>query len=344
MCMIVVNENTNYEEIEKLHHREKVLFHCTKCGKEQIENAQGVWIKLKHKRLFCKGCNVLYKRDKTNKYIPENTFINSIDELEFITHNSKNNRVKFICEVCGEEKDEMCITLKNHDRLICGKCYHEYRCMKRFGVKSYLSIAQKIGSELNHTEGGIFKSRMGIVRHLWYDQFDKRIESLDRFGWQFIDVDWQVGTMLIRRKCCGEYKKFLMGTEDPLRMRCKCNKKYGEPKSYQEETLFLKCKELFPQYTITSGKRGWNKFRENNTKGNFEIDIFFEELNFGIEFNGIFWHNKANQKRELDKVELAKKNGIKVINIWEDDWKSSPNQCIEYIKNVVGDINGGKNS
>lgn len=55
-----------------------------------------------------------------------------------------------------------------------------------------------------------------------------------------------------------------------------------------------------------------------------EIDIFFPQFNLGIEFNGLFWHSEFNisNNYHLEKTELAEKNGIKLIHIWEDDWEN----------------------
>lgn len=55
-----------------------------------------------------------------------------------------------------------------------------------------------------------------------------------------------------------------------------------------------------------------------------EIDIYIPSLKIGIEYNGNFWHcegmNHKTQTSHLEKTELAKKNGIGLIQIFEDEY------------------------
>lgn len=55
-----------------------------------------------------------------------------------------------------------------------------------------------------------------------------------------------------------------------------------------------------------------------------EIDIYIPSLKIGIEYNGNFWHtegmNGKTPNSHLEKTELAKKNGIKLIQIFEDEY------------------------
>ena len=59
-----------------------------------------------------------------------------------------------------------------------------------------------------------------------------------------------------------------------------------------------------------------------NFRNNFEIDIYLPEMKLGFEFNGVFWHSSKFRVKDyhLEKLEYFKKLGIRIINIWEDDW------------------------
>lgn len=67
-----------------------------------------------------------------------------------------------------------------------------------------------------------------------------------------------------------------------------------------------------------------DSFIENpdNTRS-YDIDIFVEELNFGIEFNGGYYHSypKKPMYYHFNKSKLCKEKGIRLIHIWEDQWK-----------------------
>jgi hypothetical protein len=66
-----------------------------------------------------------------------------------------------------------------------------------------------------------------------------------------------------------------------------------------------------------------------------EIDIWFPEHNFGIEFHGLFWHHK-DEKGLVDKYKLAEKAGIRLVQIFEDDWKHRPEIVKDLIRAKLG--------
>lgn len=55
-----------------------------------------------------------------------------------------------------------------------------------------------------------------------------------------------------------------------------------------------------------------------------EIDIFVPQANVGIEVNGCYWHSDQILKRNSqgrDKLLRAKSKGIRLIHIWDFDWR-----------------------
>lgn len=55
-----------------------------------------------------------------------------------------------------------------------------------------------------------------------------------------------------------------------------------------------------------------------------ELDIFVPSLALAIEVHGIFWHSEAGGKSRTahrDKYERARDAGIRLIQVWEDDWR-----------------------
>jgi hypothetical protein len=54
-----------------------------------------------------------------------------------------------------------------------------------------------------------------------------------------------------------------------------------------------------------------------------EIDILIPTLNFGIEFDGIYWHSELsgkNRNYHLNKTKLSEDIGIQLIHIFENEW------------------------
>lgn len=78
-----------------------------------------------------------------------------------------------------------------------------------------------------------------------------------------------------------------------------------------------------------------NKYAIGKGSNRFEIDIYIEEKKLGIEYNGIYFHaaNGRNRRPNLyhfNKTQQAKKLGIDLIQIWEDQWK--------YKSDIIKDI------
>lgn len=72
-----------------------------------------------------------------------------------------------------------------------------------------------------------------------------------------------------------------------------------------------------------------------------EIDIYIPSHNSGIEFNGLYWHSEANGKDEnyhLNKLNECNKNGVELIQIFEDEWVNKRKICEALLKNTF-DLN-----
>lgn len=70
-----------------------------------------------------------------------------------------------------------------------------------------------------------------------------------------------------------------------------------------------------------------------------EIDIFIDDKNIGIEFNGVQWHGEKYGRLESyhkDKLDLCNKNGIDLIQIYSDEWLSNPKIIKSIIKSKLG--------
>ena len=70
-------------------------------------------------------------------------------------------------------------------------------------------------------------------------------------------------------------------------------------------------------------------------RDNLEIDIYLPELNIGFEYNGLYWHSETYKSKSyhIDKLKFFKEKGIRIINIWEDDWIHKSEIIKSQIKN-----------
>ena len=132
----------------------------------------------------------------------------------------------------------------------------------------------------------------------------------------------------------------------------------GESK--EERDLKEWVREMFP--SVTKYKIPKDEVKTGRRK---EIDIFIPELNLGIEYCGLYWHNetalyRANYQHQdkkrngvIDKEELkkrmvimrnihknkmdeARKNNIRLITIFSDEWLNCSYQVKNFLRSIMG--------
>ena len=71
----------------------------------------------------------------------------------------------------------------------------------------------------------------------------------------------------------------------------------------------------------------------------FEIDIYLPYYKVGIEYNGVIWHSEKFGKDRyyhIKKTEECDKKGIKLIQIFEDEYNEHKDIVIEKIRHILG--------
>jgi very-short-patch-repair endonuclease len=66
-----------------------------------------------------------------------------------------------------------------------------------------------------------------------------------------------------------------------------------------------------------------------------EIDIYLPELKLGFEFNGRYWH-PGDGTREKNKSAECKDAGIKLVHVWEVEWKKDRTATIKLLDKLLG--------
>ena len=71
----------------------------------------------------------------------------------------------------------------------------------------------------------------------------------------------------------------------------------------------------------------------------FEIDIFIPEKNIAIEYCGSIWHSekfKKDKNYHRKKYELCQNKNLRLITVFEEEWKDKNEICKSRIKNILG--------
>ncbi len=128
-------------------------------------------------------------------------------------------------------------------------------------------------------------------------------------------------------------KKFMGSLENGRIPRCfNC---YPKLKGYSkmEKEIFNFVKNLLPNEIIIENDK-------KILKKQAEIDICIPNKNIAIEFNGLFWHSeiggKKDKKFHLNKTEKCETLGIKLIQIFEDEWVNNEELVKQRLKNLLG--------
>lgn len=69
-----------------------------------------------------------------------------------------------------------------------------------------------------------------------------------------------------------------------------------------------------------------------------ELDIYIKEQNLAIEFNGLYYHSEKFRalRYHADKFKAAQVEGIKLLQVWEDDWYLKRSIVEEHIRQALG--------
>ena len=69
-----------------------------------------------------------------------------------------------------------------------------------------------------------------------------------------------------------------------------------------------------------------------------ELDIYLPELNIAFEYCGLYWHSELYgmpRAYHLNKLNACTYKGIRLIQIFENEWLSKKSIVLSRIKNVI---------
>lgn len=112
-------------------------------------------------------------------------------------------------------------------------------------------------------------------------------------------------------------------------------------------TLFSSKGELEIREYIESLGFSTNKYIIGKDHNRFELDIYVKEKNLAVEYNGCYYHasngiNHRGKNYHFNKNVIAYKEGIELIQVWEDQWKNQKEIIKDIIAARLGIIRGEK--
>lgn len=123
------------------------------------------------------------------------------------------------------------------------------------------------------------------------------------------------------------------------------NKDINKIEKYASEphdVFSVSCLEKKVRAFVMSIYKGEVLFNKRNIisddKGVMELDIYIPTKKVAIEVNGIYWHstNVVDNDFHLRKTKAAEKLGLRLIHIFEDEWKYKQEICKSVIASALG--------
>lgn len=69
-----------------------------------------------------------------------------------------------------------------------------------------------------------------------------------------------------------------------------------------------------------------------------ELDLYIPEKNVAVEVDGVYWHCEVHKPKNyhLDKTIRCENKGIRLIHIYESDWRDKKNICKSILSSAIG--------
>lgn len=227
-------------------------------------------------------------------------------------------------------------------------------CLKRYGDENYNNIEKaketfkrnhpnhiKIKSkELGKPKISLKKYNLTSVSQLKLTEYQRNILFNKENFKEYIDnryEDWQCASKIFKELGIGHTTFFRYLDKYNLRKEYKFRSNISYPEIELREFLYNK----FPDLEV---KPNYRKY----IKKYGEIDIYLPEINIGIEFNGLRWHNKDKYINDIknntyfSRERLKEKNfkenlNIEIIQIWGDDFynKSQKEKIMKGLEHLI---------
>lgn len=70
-----------------------------------------------------------------------------------------------------------------------------------------------------------------------------------------------------------------------------------------------------------------------------ELDIYIPEKSFAVEYDGLYWHSEGGEcysDYHLNKTKMCIEKGIRLLNIYENEWRDKQDICKSMIASALG--------
>jgi len=254
-----------------------------------------------------------------------------------------------ICRTC--KKKTKFISLSSGYQKFCNsKCSNNNK-----NVKEAISNKRKKWWTDKTNKKNVSLKISKTVKGLWEDEnsifnsesYRKNLSNGRKNKWEKTFNEWnELGVMnerLTNLKLIGEFE----GSGKIHEFECKkCKHIFKTIWNYaQQGKACPKCNinnQSKPEKEILEFIENFGIITKSNSKKIIppkELDIYIPDMNIAFEYNGLYWHCESRLKDKnyhLNKVEKCEEKGIKLIQIFEDEWLFKKDIVLSRIKHIIG--------
>ena len=121
-----------------------------------------------------------------------------------------------------------------------------------------------------------------------------------------------------------------IGNRTGSRSGCPYCASNGTSKAEQELISFIK--------SVVPGENVIVRDRQLLLSIHRELDVYIPSLQVAVEFNGLYWHSEQagrDKDYHYNKWAACKDKGVRLITIWEDDWRDKPDVVRSFLLSAL---------
>ena len=234
-------------------------------------------------------------------------------------------------------------------------------CLKKYGVSNYSSTdecqAKKIATSLENygcehptqnpeviqAREATSTEKFGVPNYSQTSEYwDRRKKTcLERYGVEHPHQSKEVMDKVIKTNL-ERYSvvNYAQTAEFRERFIKTCLERYGveNPLCLQVNQVYGKTQNEIKDFLNSFGFSFESTY---SVLGDQEIDLYDESVKIGIEYCGLYWHTDLSPSPRLRYYHHRKymkclQNGVRLITIFEDEWKGRREQCEGILMSILG--------
>ena len=269
-----------------------------------------------------------------------------------VNYTRHHNKVKIICPIHGEFEQTPFGHLNGQG---CKKCAIDNMILSE---QEFIDKAKKVhGDKYNYSKVNCkyVHNKVKIICPI-HGEFEQRTSShLDGSGCKKCAIEKSslskqefIDRVIKIHDNKYDYSKAnYIGCHNKIKIVCPVHGEFEQIAGYH--LIGRGCKKCGNEVTISKSHQEIIDFIKEDKNINdreiikpYELDIFIPSKNIAIEFNGVYWHSygeletKKERYKHYDKTSTCFDKGIKLIQIFEDEWINKKDIIKSIINSKLG--------